>query len=155
MKTKLLLALLGFVAAVPCSSHADEEGRYKAFPGEYLDSITVIKQDEKVAVVKKVEVPGVWLLDSETGRIAFCENNANWTEPREFIGGPEGMFIVQKHLPSSGVSCTAWAVPEREGALEMPETPTWGQGPPPIGQKIYGPNGEVRQWDGSQWAPVP
>lgn len=41
------------------------------------------------------------------------------------------------------------ALIEAMGAQQNP----WGDGPPPIGTIIDGPNGESRKWDGNAWAP--
>ncbi len=106
MKTKLLLALLGFAATVPCSGNADENdtqlGRYQAF----VSSETRDKDDG-------AEDPGVWLLDTATGQIAFCRYSSGWVEvgKTDPVENDEEWRIVEK-TGEPMVACTAWAVPK-------------------------------------------
>lgn len=103
MKTKLLLALLGFAAAVPCSSNADGNeaplplGRYQAFVSSEIrdkDDIT--------------EGSGVWLLDTATGQIAFCRHTSGLINIHETDDGITIAEVAGEHM----VACTAWAVPK-------------------------------------------
>ena len=107
MKTKLLLALLGFAATVPCSGNADENdtqlGRYQAF----VSSETRDKDDG-------AEDPGVWLLDTATGQIAFCRYASGFTDP---VDMGEGITIAEK-TGEPMVGCTPWEIPSEPETQE-------------------------------------
>ncbi len=102
MKTKLLLVLVGFAVAVPCSSSADGNeaplplGRYQAFVSSEIR--------DKHDVAEK----SVWLLDTATGQIAFCRHTSGLINIHETDDGITIAEVAGEHM----VACTPWAVPK-------------------------------------------
>lgn len=100
MKTTRLLGLLVAAAAVPRGGIADandiQVGRYQAFVGSEIRDMDDGTED-----------PGVWLWDTATGRIAFCQSGLiNVVELEEWkIGEPR-------------VSCTPWQRPSEPETQE-------------------------------------
>jgi len=94
MNYRLGSLAFGFLIACGSGAFAQESGpqigRYQAFPGSEIRD-----KDEGT------EDPGVWLLDTATGQIAFCQSgliNMVETDEGYKIGEPR-------------VSCTPWKSP--------------------------------------------
>jgi len=71
-------------------AHSQDNGRYQAIPGSEIRDKTEGTED-----------PGIWLLDTESGQVAFCQSgliNMIETDEGYKIGTPR-------------VSCTPWKSP--------------------------------------------
>jgi len=86
-----IIVLSGLMAGQAHSQDNDPlSGRYQAFPGSEIRDTT-----------EGMEDPGIWLLDTQTGRLAFCQSgliNMIETDEGYKIGTPR-------------VSCTPWKFP--------------------------------------------
>lgn len=92
-----IITAFSFLIACGTNAHAQDDdlnlGRFQAFPGSEIRD-----KDEGT------EDPGVWLLDTATGQIAFCQSgliNMVETDEGYKIGEPR-------------VSCTPWKSPESD-----------------------------------------